>query len=295
MVFILEGGNAMTCKEVQDQILRFIDNDIKDKELEEFLKHINECQSCKEELEIYYSLLNGCKQLNSDLEVPDTFHYSLMEKIRFQEKGIKAKKKQNAIKRYASIVAACFILVVGIQAVTLLGDIQKKEDQYTARNVLTQQDEEKQGRQERDQIEGIFQISEDAKTNEKEQNNFYGELNKATIGIQEDSINEETSIAYSNSPDTSVTNEAVDSVDDGLQDTEQPSSVDVTDAKNIESTSDLFKSESHSLFDRDRSDSNDTNRESENDQLVNLGVYIGSFMIVASLVLGAVFFVKLRK
>ncbi|NTV78557.1 MAG: zf-HC2 domain-containing protein, partial [Clostridiales bacterium] len=42
----------MKCNDFESQINRFFDNQLKTKELEDFLGHVNQCKACREELSI---------------------------------------------------------------------------------------------------------------------------------------------------------------------------------------------------------------------------------------------------
>ena len=46
----------MTCREAERLVMPYINGSITDDELEEFLKHIDQCEECREELEIYFTV-----------------------------------------------------------------------------------------------------------------------------------------------------------------------------------------------------------------------------------------------
>ncbi len=58
----------MTCKEVEQMIMPYINDELTDKQLGPFLEHINACKSCYEELEIYYTIYAGLSQLDGENE-----------------------------------------------------------------------------------------------------------------------------------------------------------------------------------------------------------------------------------
>ncbi len=75
----------MTCKEAEQMVMPYINDELTDKELSSFLEHIGTCASCYEELEIYYTLYAGLAQLDSDSDnfdmhnlLPDALHASQM-------------------------------------------------------------------------------------------------------------------------------------------------------------------------------------------------------------------------
>ncbi|MGN0158104.1 MAG: zf-HC2 domain-containing protein [Brotaphodocola sp.] len=55
----------LTCKQAEKMVVPFIEYQLNEQELEDFLIHVETCPSCKEELEIYYTVSAGLKQLDS--------------------------------------------------------------------------------------------------------------------------------------------------------------------------------------------------------------------------------------
>ena len=79
----------MTCIESQSLITAFINDELNISELEEFIRHVQSCEECKEELEVYYALLTAMKQLDEDKHLSNDYNQDLKEKIeRTQEKII---------------------------------------------------------------------------------------------------------------------------------------------------------------------------------------------------------------
>ena len=56
----------MQCKEVQSKFIPFINDELNQKELKEFLAHIHQCKDCQEEYDIYYTMIMGMRYLESD-------------------------------------------------------------------------------------------------------------------------------------------------------------------------------------------------------------------------------------
>ena len=54
----------MTCREAQKLVMPYINKEISDEDLAEFLKHIDSCEECREELEIYFTVALGLRQLD---------------------------------------------------------------------------------------------------------------------------------------------------------------------------------------------------------------------------------------
>ncbi len=79
----------MTCMKAQSLITAFINDELDIDELEEFTRHVQSCDECKEELEVYYALLTAMKQLDEDKNLSDDFNQELKEKLeRSQERII---------------------------------------------------------------------------------------------------------------------------------------------------------------------------------------------------------------
>ena len=58
----------MTCQEAERLVMPYIQGDLEDDQLEEFLEHIENCENCQEELEIYFTVDYGIRQLDSDAD-----------------------------------------------------------------------------------------------------------------------------------------------------------------------------------------------------------------------------------
>lgn len=109
----------MTCIEVQGLITPFINNQLDDKKLYEFISHINNCYDCKEELEVYYTLLTGMKQLDEDKNLSDNFHLELMNKIKKSEEYLK-RRKLGILRKQMILIS--IILIVGLFSSISIGE-----------------------------------------------------------------------------------------------------------------------------------------------------------------------------
>lgn len=56
----------MDCKETRKNIYRFIEDEIEGKELQNFMKHVTECEECQEELAIQYLVTEGMRRLEKE-------------------------------------------------------------------------------------------------------------------------------------------------------------------------------------------------------------------------------------
>mgnify|MGYP002703094803 CR=1 FL=1 len=66
-----EVREMLTCKEAEKMVMQYIDEMLGEEELDEFLEHMESCESCREELEIYYTVSVGLRQLDSGTGVFD--------------------------------------------------------------------------------------------------------------------------------------------------------------------------------------------------------------------------------
>lgn len=58
------GANSMNCREAQCLLVPYINGDLKEKEEDEFVRHIRQCPECYEELEVYATVFAGIRQLD---------------------------------------------------------------------------------------------------------------------------------------------------------------------------------------------------------------------------------------
>ena len=53
-----------TCREIEKMVMPYINHQLDETQLEQFLKHVKNCPACREELEIYYTVSVGLWQLD---------------------------------------------------------------------------------------------------------------------------------------------------------------------------------------------------------------------------------------
>ena len=61
----------MNCKEVQRQLVPYINGELQEKAEEEFVRHVRHCPDCYEELEVYATVFAGIRQLDGAEEKID--------------------------------------------------------------------------------------------------------------------------------------------------------------------------------------------------------------------------------
>jgi uncharacterized protein YneF (UPF0154 family) len=56
----------MECFEVETRIISYLDHNLDDEKLEEFLTHLETCEDCRNEAELYFTLFEGLNQMDED-------------------------------------------------------------------------------------------------------------------------------------------------------------------------------------------------------------------------------------
>ncbi len=71
----------MNCLTAQSLIIKYVNDELSNLELEAFLNHVEECADCMEELRIYYILSKGMQQLDEDKVINYNFHQQFEESL----------------------------------------------------------------------------------------------------------------------------------------------------------------------------------------------------------------------
>lgn len=102
----------MNCKETEKMIPVFLQDDLDNRELEQFINHIKDCPECIEELSIQFLVSEGLERL----EAGNNFNlqHALESRIRSAEHEIKVHKglKYTLICMEAAVAAAIVIAAV---------------------------------------------------------------------------------------------------------------------------------------------------------------------------------------
>lgn len=73
----------MTCLEARKCIYDYLNNELSDEKLQEFMEHISECDECMEELRITHMVYSGVQKLDavddSNLNIDGSFRRQLMD------------------------------------------------------------------------------------------------------------------------------------------------------------------------------------------------------------------------
>ena len=79
--FLKRKVEKMTCKEAAKMVIPYIEEQLCDKDLRRFVKHIQECPECREELETYYIVYKGLMQLDEKEDLPMNIIEALNEDL----------------------------------------------------------------------------------------------------------------------------------------------------------------------------------------------------------------------
>lgn len=83
----------MTCLEAQSKIIAYIDYHLEREEKQDFLRHIQNCDNCKEELNIYYTMIEGMRQLDDNMPLSTDFTAELDERIEWELETSRRKRE----------------------------------------------------------------------------------------------------------------------------------------------------------------------------------------------------------
>lgn len=87
-----DGGTfRMVCREAEQKIIDFVNNELDDEKLDKFLEHINICKSCYEELEIYYTIHIALQKLDYESNASYNINKMLVDNIENKRHNLKRK------------------------------------------------------------------------------------------------------------------------------------------------------------------------------------------------------------
>lgn len=103
----------MTCKDIEKLIPSFLDDDLDNDDLSEFISHIENCAECKEELTIQFLVKVGMKRLE------DGNTFNLRDELELLMRDSKKSLKARRYLVYISYVLELAVLVLGVITVVL--------------------------------------------------------------------------------------------------------------------------------------------------------------------------------
>ena len=107
-----DGGTfRMVCKESEQRILGFINNELSDEKLTEFLEHIKTCKSCYEELEIYYTIHVALQKLDYESNASYDINKMLVDNIENKRQNL---RKKMYFHIYVNLVQTVAEIAIGV-------------------------------------------------------------------------------------------------------------------------------------------------------------------------------------
>ena len=103
----------MTCNEARRLITAYVKKELPDRELEQFLYHVEHCSDCMDELDTYYTVYQALDLLDSGGCHNYDFRNMLKNEIRATKKGI-LRRKIAGILLGILVVAAELLLAVSV-------------------------------------------------------------------------------------------------------------------------------------------------------------------------------------
>jgi len=107
----------MTCKEAEKLIPLFLDDDLDNKDLAEFIEHIDNCPECKEELTIQFLVKTGMQRL----EDGNTFNLKqeLLILIKNAKKRLKFRRNLFLLSILLELAVVVLVVTVSVLAFAL--------------------------------------------------------------------------------------------------------------------------------------------------------------------------------
>lgn len=97
----------MNCMEARRMIIPYVKGELSDRDLEQFLKHIEQCSDCMDELDIYFTVYRALDTLDTGEKHEYDFKKMLMDSIRISKTRI-------LLGRIRKIVQSIFICCAGL-------------------------------------------------------------------------------------------------------------------------------------------------------------------------------------
>ncbi len=103
----------MTCKDAEKLIPLFLEDDLDNQELSDFIDHIENCAECKEELTIQFLVMVGMKRLE------DGNTFNLRQELDALMKDAKKRLKARKYLVFTSYILELSVVALGVATVVL--------------------------------------------------------------------------------------------------------------------------------------------------------------------------------
>lgn len=109
----------MNCEECKNKFWEYITDEINDIDKKQVIEHLKECDECKKDLQNSKLIISDLQEIK-EIEVPDDFHASLMNRLSKESVEINLPSKANLLNKgkqmRMAIVASVAMVAVGIVA-----------------------------------------------------------------------------------------------------------------------------------------------------------------------------------
>ena len=135
----------MTCKEAEQMVMPYINDELTDKELEAFLDHVYSCKSCYEELEIFFTVYVALQKLGTEGSTTYNMRDLLWEDLKAAEKRIIHRKLIHYFSYAVMLAAECLLLlmlIAGPEDSELFMDIHQETEMVSESETETASESE---------------------------------------------------------------------------------------------------------------------------------------------------------
>lgn len=101
----------MNCIEARRMVTPFVNKELSEKETEQFLKHIEQCEDCRDELDIYFTMYKAIDLLDSGAHHEFDFKKMLENEIRTAHRTIMTRKLTRLVRCVIILIAEVFLLL----------------------------------------------------------------------------------------------------------------------------------------------------------------------------------------
>ncbi len=109
----------MNCMEARRMITPYVKGELSEKDLEQFLKHIEQCSDCMDELDIYFTVYQAMERLDAEDHPDYDFKRMLKESIHAARRRIVFARTFRLIRSVLLILADLLLLLAIITGIQL--------------------------------------------------------------------------------------------------------------------------------------------------------------------------------
>lgn len=99
----------MVCREAEQLVEPYINNELSGRKLEAFMEHIKSCSACYEELEINFTLYAAIWELDNNPNASYNIKSMFLEKLNHTDRRLKKLKNFRIVSRTIKILAAASV------------------------------------------------------------------------------------------------------------------------------------------------------------------------------------------